>query len=216
MSFHREEIEPLLHGHPNLKYKSFHMLEQCDMPPFTLQMGRLLTDESTVEHDHLPDSMHDIILNTSRPSILHLRELLDDHDRMSALLSVYILIKADIWWFVLFPLHSKSIWDMYKLAKQNFWNAEGMQDVSSYLMLEQLAPSQSEGLVSSFVAFTLANDSHFQARTLLVYLISDVQLPEAHCFFGFTLMQHGIHLETASAFLQNLFIDAAIKDTIWD
>ncbi|KAH8064225.1 ribonucleoside-diphosphate reductase [Aureococcus anophagefferens] len=81
--------------------------------------------------------------------------------------------------FVLFPIEHDDIWQMYKQAEASFWTAEEV-DLSS------------DGIVNENLAQNFA---------------TEVQWPEARCFYGFQIAIENIHSEVYS-----LLIDTYIRD----
>ena len=107
--------------------------------------------------------------------------------------------------FVLFPIKHPEIWEMYKIAEMSFWTAEEVdlyQDLRDWKNLS----ADEQHFIKHVLAFFAASDGIVN-ENLAVNFMSEVQIPEARCFYGFQIMMENIHSETYS-----LLIDAYIKD----
>jgi len=129
--------------------------------------------------------------------------------------------------FVIFPIQHKEIWDMYKKHMASFWTTEEVR-------FEWLCVSQCVALPHSFraaqidlqkdlehwgklnadeqrfikhvIAFFAASDGIVN-ENLATRFMSEVQIPEARCFYGFQIAMENVHSETYS-----LLIDTYVKD----
>ncbi len=108
--------------------------------------------------------------------------------------------------FVLFPIQHNDIWQMYKQAEASFWTAEEI-DLSPDLADWEKLNEGEKHFVSHVLAFFAASDGIVN-ENLAVNFLSEVQYPEAKCFYGFQVMMENIHSETYS-----LLIDTYIKDS---
>ena len=107
--------------------------------------------------------------------------------------------------FVLFPIQYHDIWEMYKESEASFWTAEEIdlqQDIVDWKNLND----GERHFISHVLAFFAASDGIVN-ENLAVNFMSEVQFPEAKCFYGFQIMMENIHSETYS-----LLIDTYIKD----
>ncbi|MBK8845788.1 MAG: ribonucleotide-diphosphate reductase subunit beta [Bacteroidetes bacterium] len=108
--------------------------------------------------------------------------------------------------FVLFPIKYPQIWEMYKNAEMSFWTAEEVdlhQDLRDW---EKLSKDE-QHFIKHVLAFFAASDGIVN-ENLAVGFLSEVQIPEARCFYGFQIMIENIHSE-----MYSLLIDTYIKDT---
>src|SRR6201986_1962463 len=116
-----------------------------------------------------------------------------------------ILLKENKDRFVILPINYPKVWEMYKKHEAGFWTAEEIDlsgDIKDWISL-------SEGerhFISHVLAFFAASDGIVN-ENLAVNFMSEVQLPEARCFYGFQIMMENIHAETYA-----LLIDTYIKD----
>ena len=107
--------------------------------------------------------------------------------------------------FVLFPITHSDIWEMYKKGEASFWTAEEI-DLSQDMIDWAKLNDGERHFISHILAFFAASDGIVN-ENLAVNFLSEVQYPEAKCFYGFQIMMENIHSETYS-----LLIDTYIKD----
>jgi len=107
--------------------------------------------------------------------------------------------------FVILPIKYPAIWEMYKKAEASFWTAEEI-DLSDDQKHWDAMNDGERHFVSHILAFFAASDGIVN-ENLAVNFMSEVQLPEARCFYGFQIMMENIHSETYA-----LLIDTYIKD----
>jgi ribonucleoside-diphosphate reductase beta chain len=107
--------------------------------------------------------------------------------------------------FVLFPIKYPKIWEMYKKAEASFWTAEEIDLSQDQKDWDKLNDGE-RYFITNVLAFFAASDGIVN-ENLAVNFMSEVQLPEARCFYGFQIMMENIHSETYS-----LLIDTYIKD----
>lgn len=110
--------------------------------------------------------------------------------------------------FVLFPLTHHSIWEMYKKAEASFWTAEEIDLSTDLLDWENKLTNDEKYFIKHVLAFFAASDGIVN-ENLAVNFMSEVQYPEARCFYGFQIMIENIHSEAYS-----LLIDTYIKDPV--
>lgn len=107
--------------------------------------------------------------------------------------------------FVILPINYPRIWEMYKKHEASFWTAEEI-DLSADTKDWNNLNDGERHFISHILAFFAASDGIVN-ENLAVNFMSEVQLPEARCFYGFQIMMENIHSETYA-----LLIDAYIKD----
>ncbi|WP_075884047.1 ribonucleoside-diphosphate reductase small subunit [Candidatus Protochlamydia sp. W-9] len=108
--------------------------------------------------------------------------------------------------FVLFPINHAEIWQMYKKAEASFWTAEEIDLSSDLLDWDRKLNNDEKYFIKHILAFFAASDGIVN-ENLAVNFMSEVQYPEARCFYGFQIMMENIHSEAYS-----LLIDTYIKD----
>ena len=107
--------------------------------------------------------------------------------------------------FVILPINYPRIWEMYKKHEASFWTAEEI-DLSGDLKDWNSLNDGERHFISHVLAFFAASDGIVN-ENLAVNFMSEIQLPEARCFYGFQIMMENIHAETYA-----LLIDTYIKD----
>ncbi len=107
--------------------------------------------------------------------------------------------------FVILPINYPKVWEMYKKHEASFWTAEEI-DLSGDLQHWNALNDGERHFISHILAFFAASDGIVN-ENLAVNFMSEVQLPEARCFYGFQIMMENIHSETYA-----LLIDTFVKD----
>jgi ribonucleotide reductase beta subunit family protein with ferritin-like domain len=107
--------------------------------------------------------------------------------------------------FVLFPIKHQEVWNMYKKHEASFWTAEEI-DLSQDLAHWEKLTDDERHFVKYVLAFFAASDG-IVLENLGARFLTEVQIPEARCFYGFQIAMENIHSETYS-----LLIDTYIKD----
>lgn len=116
------------------------------------------------------------------------------------------MLKENTKRFVLFPIKYHEVWQMYKKAEASFWTAEEIdlsKDINDW---NNRMTDNERFFISRVLAFFAASDGIVN-ENLVENFSSEVQIPEAKCFYGFQIMMENIHSETYS-----LLIDSYIKD----
>ena len=116
-----------------------------------------------------------------------------------------VLLKENKDRFVLLPIKYPEIWEMYKKSEASFWTAEEIDLSDDQKHWDNLNDGERH-FISHILAFFSASDGIVN-ENLAVNFMSEVQLPEARCFYGFQIMMENIHSETYA-----LLIDTYIKD----
>lgn len=119
--------------------------------------------------------------------------------------STELLLRENKERFVLLPINYPAIWEMYKKHEASFWTAEEIDLSSDQKDWDNLNDGERH-FISHILAFFAASDGIVN-ENLAVNFMSEVQLPEARCFYGFQIMMENIHSETYA-----LLIDNYIKD----
>jgi ribonucleoside-diphosphate reductase beta chain len=109
--------------------------------------------------------------------------------------------------FVLLPIKYPEIWEMYKKSEASFWTAEEIDLSDDQKHWDNLNDGERH-FISHILAFFAASDGIVN-ENLAVNFMSEVQLPEARCFYGFQIMMENIHSETYA-----LLIDTYVKDPV--
>ena len=116
-----------------------------------------------------------------------------------------ILLKENKDRFVILPINYPKVWEMYKKHEASFWTSEEIDlsgDAQDWVRLND----GERHFISHVLAFFAASDGIVN-ENLAINFMSEVQLPEARCFYGFQIMMENIHSETYAQ-----LIDTYIKD----
>lgn len=108
--------------------------------------------------------------------------------------------------FVILPIKYPQVWDMYKQAMASFWTAEEIDLQSDLHDWEHKLNENERFYIKNVLAFFAASDGIVN-ENLVVNFMSQVQIPEARCFYGFQIAIENVHSEVYS-----LLIDTYIKD----
>jgi len=120
---------------------------------------------------------------------------------------IEILLQENKDRFVILPINYPDIWNHYKRHQASFWTAEEI-DLSADLKDWASLNDGERHFISYVLAFFAASDGIVN-ENLAVNFMSEVQLPEARCFYGFQIMMENIHSETYA-----LLIDTYIKNAV--
>jgi len=115
--------------------------------------------------------------------------------------------------FVLLPINYPRIWEMYKKHEASFWTAEEIDLGGDQKDWENLNDGERH-FISHVLAFFAASDGIVN-ENLAVNFMSEVQLPEARCFYGFQIMMENIHSETYALLIDTYIRDAKEKDRLF-
>ncbi len=124
-----------------------------------------------------------------------------------------LLLKENKDRFVILPIKYPAIWEMYKKCEASFWTAEEIDLSDDMKHWENLNPGEKH-FVSHVLAFFAASDGIVN-ENLAVNFMSEVQLPEARCFYGFQIMMENIHSETYALLIDTYIKDPAEKDRLF-
>ena len=95
------------------------------------------------------------------------------------------LLQEDDNRFVMFPIKSQSIWDMYKKQVECFWRAEEV-DLSKDAKHWESLNDNERYFISMILAFFAASDG-IVLENLGMRFMGEVQLSEARAFYGFQI-----------------------------
>ncbi len=115
--------------------------------------------------------------------------------------------------FVILPIKYPAIWEQYKRHEASFWTAEEI-DLSADMKDWEKLNDGERHFLSHILAFFAASDGIVN-ENLAVNFMSEVQLPEARCFYGFQIMMENIHSETYALLIDTYIKDPAEKDKLF-
>ncbi len=124
-----------------------------------------------------------------------------------------LLLKENKDRFVILPIKYPAIWEMYKKCEASFWTAEEI-DLSDDMKHWENMNDGERHFISHILAFFAASDGIVN-ENLAVNFMSEVQLPEARCFYGFQIMMENIHSETYALLIDTYIKDPAEKDRLF-
>ena len=116
--------------------------------------------------------------------------------------------------FVLLPIKYPAGWEMYKKHEASFWTAEEI-DLSQDLKDWDSMNEGEQHFIKHILAFFAASDGIVN-ENLAVNFMSEVQIPEARCFYGFQIMMENIHSETYALLIDTYIKDAAEKGRLFN
>ncbi len=108
--------------------------------------------------------------------------------------------------FVIFPINHDNIWKMYKQAEASFWTTEEISLCEDLDHWNNKLNENEKHFIKHVLAFFAASDGIVN-ENLASRFMTEVQYPEARCFYGFQIAMENIHSETYS-----LLIDTYIND----
>jgi ribonucleoside-diphosphate reductase beta chain len=124
-----------------------------------------------------------------------------------------ILLRENKDRFVILPINYPAIWEQYKRHEASFWTAEEI-DLSNDLKDWAALNDGERHFISHVLAFFAASDGIVN-ENLAVNFMSEVQLPEARCFYGFQIMMENIHSETYALLIDTYVTDPVEKDKLF-
>ncbi|KAI6035876.1 ribonucleotide reductase small subunit [Pisolithus marmoratus] len=107
------------------------------------------------------------------------------------------------------------IWQMYKKAEASFWTAEEMDLSKDIHDWNNCLNDNKHHFISHVLAFFAALD-RIMNENLIECFSNEVQVAEAHCFYGFQIMMENIHSETYSLLIDMYIKDAAQREYLFD
>ena len=116
--------------------------------------------------------------------------------------------------FVLFPITYPDIWKMYKQAEASFWTAEEIDLAADNKDWVKLSDNERH-FISHVLAFFAASDGIVN-ENLAMNFATEVQIPEARCFYGFQIAIENIHSEVYSLLIDTYVKDASEKDRLFN
>jgi len=115
--------------------------------------------------------------------------------------------------FTLFPIKHNEIWKMYKTAEACFWTAEEM-DLSKDKNDWETLQDNERYFIKNILAFFAGADG-IVGENLLENFSTEIQIPEARCFYGFQIAIENIHAEVYSLLIEKFISDEREKTTLF-
>ena len=104
--------------------------------------------------------------------------------------------------FVILPIQYKDMWKMYKDQMACFWTVDEI-DLSQDVKDWQKLSGDEQHFIKHVLAFFAASDG-IVLENLAQRFCTEIQVPEARCFYGFQMMMENIHSETYSILIDTL------------
>ena len=108
--------------------------------------------------------------------------------------------------FILFPIQYKELWEMYKQSVSCFWTSEEIDLLTDIKDWEEKLSDSEKFFLSHVLAFFASADGIIQENICCKFM-SEVQIPEAKCFYAFQIAMETIHNETYSMLIETLIKD---------
>ena len=110
---------------------------------------------------------------------------------------------------VLYPIRHPAVWEMYKRAQSSLWTAEEIDLADDVKHWATFSPAERK-FVTTILAFFAASDG-IVLENLVTSFCSEVQIPEARCFYAFQAAMENVHAETYSLLIDTLIVDPLEK-----
>ena len=116
--------------------------------------------------------------------------------------------------FVLFPIKYHDIWEMYKKHLASIWTADEIdlhQDMTDW---EKKLNDNEKHFIKYVLAFFAASDG-IVLENLAQKFCTEIQIPEARCFYGFQMAMENIHSETYSLLIDTYIMNPEDKNFLF-
>jgi ribonucleoside-diphosphate reductase subunit M2 len=116
--------------------------------------------------------------------------------------------------FVVLPIEFPEVWTMYKKAQASFWSVEEVDLSKDLLHWKGLKPDE-QYFIKHVLAFFAASDGIVN-ENLIDRFMSEVQMTEARCFYGFQIMIENVHSEMYSRLIEAYVQDRAEQTKLFN
>ena len=117
--------------------------------------------------------------------------------------------------YVLFPIKYQKIWDMYKKAEASFWTIEEVDLGTDTYDWENKLTKEERHFIMYVLAFFAASDGIVN-ENLATRFMSEIQIPEARCFYGFQITIENIHSEMYSLLIYKYIKDETERNKLFN
>jgi len=134
---------------------------------------------------------------------------MNSHDKLLDLQKSEPILQADSTRFTTFPIRYPEIWKAYEDHKNAFWTAQEIDysaDKEDWLKLS----NDERYFIEHILAFFAGSDG-IVLENLVTTFCTEVQIPEARCFYGFQVAMENIHSEVYSLLIETFVADADRK-----
>lgn len=116
--------------------------------------------------------------------------------------------------FVILPIQYHDIWKMYKDQMALFWTVDEV-DLGNDLRDWKKLSDDERHFIKTVLAFFAASDG-IVLENLAQRFTTEVQIPEARCFYGFQMMMENIHSEMYSILIDNYIEEPSEKKYLFE
>ncbi|KAI0722565.1 putative ribonucleoside-diphosphate reductase small chain B [Earliella scabrosa] len=124
------------------------------------------------------------------------------------------ILQPDPTRFVLFPIRYPKLWEAYKNAHQCIWTPGEVDFTRDRVQWRNALREEERAFLSVILAFFAASDG-IVVDNLAQRFCSEVQVPEARCFYGVQMMIENVHAEVYSRAVQELVEDKGEQDRLF-
>lgn len=117
--------------------------------------------------------------------------------------------------FVLFPIKYKEVWKMYKKAINSFWTVEEVDLGNDRHDWSEKLNDDEKHFISYVLAFFAASDG-IVVENLAERFMSEIQIPEVRCFYGFQIAIENIHSEMYSLLIDTYIDNAEEREKLFN
>jgi len=138
---------------------------------------------------------------------------MNSHDKLLDLQKSEPILQADSTRFTTFPIRYPEIWKAYEDHKNAFWTAQEIDysaDKEDWLKLS----NDERYFIEHILAFFAGSDG-IVLENLVTTFCTEVQIPEARCFYGFQVAMENIHSEVYSLLIETFVADADRKTMLF-
>lgn len=115
--------------------------------------------------------------------------------------------------FVVLPIEYPNVWEMYKKAMASFWTVEEV-DLSKDMNHWDSLKDDEQYFIKHVLAFFAASDGIVN-ENIVESFISEVQITEARCFYGFQIMIENVHSEMYSRLIETYVKDEEERNNLF-
>ena len=116
--------------------------------------------------------------------------------------------------YVLYPIKDHKIFEMYKKALASFWTVEEVDLSKDHNDWDHKLKEDEKHFIKNVLAFFAGSDG-IVLENLVQRFMSDIQSPEAKCFYGFQVAMENIHSEMYSLLIDTYIKDGSEKDRLF-
>ena len=116
--------------------------------------------------------------------------------------------------FVLFPIQHRDLWELYKTHEACIWTFEEIDLEYDKNDWNLKLNSNEKHFIKHILAFFAASDG-IVLENIAQRFMTEVQYPEARCFYGFQIMMENIHSETYSQLIDTYVKESGEKESLF-